>query len=181
MTRDAQCSSEQLESCTCSAAPKTRQCSLCLTLDAHFSAGDASDLPGRHISQTSFPVKWKCIPAYLLFLSWPLIGRNLNMLCNNVNKTVLATVNTKDIFFCSVWKFYAFSCDEVLIKLICFVFKWGGRGCSFPLATFWLQPCFYVPLHLRHCLYVIAQVKLEEGWDLEPQTRDPPLSIHWHV
>jgi cobalamin-dependent methionine synthase I len=44
---------------------------------------------GRHVLQTNFlVVTWKLISDVILFVSWPLIGSNPNMLGNKVNKIV---------------------------------------------------------------------------------------------
>jgi hypothetical protein len=47
---------------------------------------------------TLFFVKWKLIFVALFFILLPLLGSNLNMLCSNVNKTVVRIMNTDDSF-----------------------------------------------------------------------------------
>jgi hypothetical protein len=54
------------------------------------SSSESSSLLRQHILQPPsllLFVKWKLLYAALLFISWILIGNNLNMLCENVNKT----------------------------------------------------------------------------------------------
>jgi hypothetical protein len=79
---------------------------------------------GQHILQ----VKWKWISAGILFILWPLIGTHLNMLCNDINKTVNCSRGILPNSVISSWQHHCPSNSLVVSRDVGFLlWKWGIR------------------------------------------------------
>jgi hypothetical protein len=90
----------------------------------------------------------RLISATILFILWPLIDSNRNMLCNNVNETVFRSRTSVNItmpknislIMTTLWEIWSVSDRAEGAK---FFVSWSGNGADFsPGSNWWMQGLF---------------------------------------